>query len=258
MADIQQQIADGAQPLARVDDVIAHGEAIPANVTKVRDKDGDPWWRNSVGHWHMNPSPDASKCVDSDACRYVDEVFWPVKVVEVDPEPQPAETLPVGAHAFVPGDRDTRCQQPLHGGRLCGRSPLALMHEVNEPAEPGPVVLSLPQVPDGAVALIGGNGHRWLPKDGMWWNGAGGANWRLVDLLASHGPLTVEFAPPREPRTWPKLTDQSDDDLPDVVDVEGRGRWRRHTPEGVLYGDGDSFTTLAELRTMGEVREVLT
>jgi hypothetical protein len=80
-------------------------------------------------------------------------------------------------------------------------------------------------------------------------------------FLRLKGTATGEMAPSREPRTWPKLTDQSDDDLPDVVQIiDGPDHaeiWRRCSPDGVLYSDGQSGMTLAELRTIGDVHEVL-
>lgn len=73
----------------------------------------------------------------------------------------------------------------------------------------GPLVLTLPEVPEGAVALIGEmSGHRWIPTEfGRWADEATGQVRGILPLLEREGSVTVEMAPPREPRTWPKLDD---------------------------------------------------
>lgn len=128
----------------------------------------------------------------------------------------------------------------------------------HQPADPDPLVLTLPQVPDGAVALVGlRTGTRYEPEEEVWrinsWYGD------LPDVLRREHPegARVEMAPPREPRTWPKIDKPDDDDLPQVIDVEGHGRWRRCSVDGVLFTDGESGTTMGELMTWGDVREVL-
>ena len=73
-------------------------------------------------------------------------------------------------------------------------------------------------------------------------------------------------APPREPRTWPKLDPAPEiADLPDVVAVmreDGDAwHWKRRTDAGfqTRYSrPGQIARTLSELRELGEVREVLT
>ncbi len=136
-----------------------------------------------------------------------------------------------------------------------------------QPAESDPLVLTLPQVPDGAVALVGETGSRYvrdpLSKDRWRLEVAGNVpGLPVIEVFRVERSVTVEMAPPREPRTWPKLTDQNDDDLPDVVQLLGSPNhaefWRRYSPDDVLYSDGTSGMTLAELRMLGEVREVLT
>ncbi len=258
---------------ARVDDVIAHGEAIPANVRGVHDKDGDSWWRNTIGHWHMNPSLGASRCVDSDVCRYVDAVFWPLTVTEVDPEPQPAERS-LRDQLLSMWQEYATSSDVVDDAHLV-RWVNALIENLGyasrrlkraEAPESGPVVLSLPQVPDGAVALRGNaSGRRWTPTPDGWMYRHGDVPWSLVTILVDEQPdgVTVEFAPPREPRTWPKLDLVAD--LPAEIDVAGQGRWRLLPDAGRgqrLYRQGESLATmrdatLAELRELGEVREVL-
>lgn len=293
-----------ADDLAKVGDVIEHGQDIPANVRTVEDKMGDVHRRRADDPdlWGMNER--AGDGGEEDGEDYAPwptgevATYAPLTVVEVDPEPLPAET---GLYGKFRVERVDGRDQP--GGdkadaayfvldyvhdRYAQRAVLAYADacaaELPElasdlrariaitpwPTESGPLVLTLPEVPAEAVALIGvESGERWNREDGY---GDWGTRWELstrpgftltlAEVLdrEAHG-VTPEFAPPREPRTWPKLTDQSDDDLPDVVQIIGGPRhaevWRRYSPDGVLYTDGPSATTLAELRTMGEVREVL-
>lgn len=139
-----------------------------------------------------------------------------------------------------------------------------------------PVVLRLPEVPEGAVALVGGRtGKRYTrPDDGTdnWLrHDADDMHWRtwIGAILVDEHPdgVTVEFAPPREPRTWPKLDDEPD--APNMVEVDGQGRFVvavRRSGEGInqttyVHEDdaesGGITWTLGRLREMGEVREVL-
>jgi hypothetical protein len=128
----------------------------------------------------------------------------------------------------------------------------ALVKARAEAAAPSdPLVLSLPTVPDGAVALIGRSGRRFTrvdrdgPKD--WWNAEEGRR-SLVALLELEGSLTVVCAP----RTWPKL-DGAPGDLMRFKDASGKV-WRRgdggirlwcwKDDSGVLHG----FRTFAEIQ----------
>jgi hypothetical protein len=107
----------------------------------------------------------------------------------------------------------------------------------SKPATPQPVVLCLPEVPEGAVALIDRDGDRWVPSKSTvpaeqgWFMARLGMYLSLPSLLGSNGPLTVEFAPPREPRTWEArpLVDDAPDDLRAVSTGE-RGEVYRRDP----------------------------
>jgi hypothetical protein len=134
---------------------------------------------------------------------------------------------------------------------------------------PDPLVLTLPQVPEGAV-LVGprgmeytsyeiaeerGGGRRW--ECGSWHGGLG-------SVLDVEGSVRVELAP-REPRTWPKL-DEENADLPSVVSVERHGVWRRLAlPDDRLYEQSDGFGAikvtlrlpLSGLQLLGDVTELL-
>jgi hypothetical protein len=85
------------------------------------------------------------------------------------------------------------------------------------PQQDGPRTLTLPEVPEGAIALIDRHERRWtlsgmtdLATDGggwvQLWESGSGALRAYPALLTGSGPLTVEVAPPREPRTWPAVT----------------------------------------------------
>jgi len=215
MADIQQQIADGARPrLARVGDVIEHGQDIPANVLWVKDEVADGKHEHCEGLWYEDG-------VECDGTPYSAEKLQHLRgrltVVEVDPEPQP-------------------------------------------------IVLTLPVVPDGAVALIGnktGKRYTWDPyrseysypkadlTTDVWWT-----NYAAIMQREHPEGVTVEMAPPPEPRTWPKL-DPAPADLR-AVEVEGHGIFRRHPNTDGWVNDEGILCYWREVLDLGEVREVLT
>lgn len=303
MSEIQQQIADGARPRARVGDVIAHGETIPDNVVRMTDStdraDPDPWhWFRHDGGWRMGTS---GRDASLGPLRTLDQLRgtffsrWPMTVVEVDPEPQPAEppeqkaerhqlNRPLGA-AFDRLAAEARIAQAHNEDgvplwiHLCGyveafpaivleRRPdgggcdrcdsgypqrgdwRPLLAEASHrppgpskpTAEPGPLVLTLPEVPAEAVALVGVESlRRWTPstsevpsETGKWFSPSGGyCTW--VRVLEIEGSVTVELAPPREPRTWPKL-----DPVPaDVLRVRGASGsiWKRRATEGAWHNE---------------------
>lgn len=296
-------------PLARVDDVIEHGQPIPANVRVLRDKIND-LWEPQRGGWILTrydgtATTERERADTKPATEAHLLMFWaPLTVVEVDPEPQPAERHPHGERAecsnggehrphYWDGRTDGRwCPglaldpepDPVEApaieddfamiawqlGRLEAGHPEASKREamdaLNRIAErierpdPGPLVLSLPQVPDGAVALVGGRTGRRYPV---------GPDLSLAVVLgAEGGSVTVEMTPPREPRTWPKL-DPAPDDIAEVVEVEGQGRFkvavrRLSPPGGTTYvhvdehgATGAVTFTLGRLRELGDVTEVL-
>lgn len=162
-----------------------------------------------------------------------------------------------------------RCREDGCAGIAVGDFlPLTVL-KVHKPKPSGPLVLTLPEAPAGAVALIAnemdGDGEVRYHRQGGGWmrDGWSGEAESLVDILLDEdltGSVTVEFAPPCEPRIWPKLDGHEFDSLPDAVTVDDddhRGVWRRCSPKGVLYSDGMTGMTLADLRELGDVREVL-
>lgn len=84
-------------------------------------------------------------------------------------------------------------------------------------AAPEPLVLTLPQVPDGAVALEvpdDADGKiRFIPAardeyDKAWRQEDTGILYGFGDILTTHVSVTVVM---REPRTWPRLEDAPED-----------------------------------------------
>jgi hypothetical protein len=315
VGDIQQQIADGAGPrLARVGDVIEHGQDIPANVVAMTDKDrfGSRLWRRTSGGFDYYDTASEEVVLEEQAT--LAKHLYPLTVVEVDPEPQPAERRLIGpAHAHLDAPCTDACYEPAGArdekGTATGDNQLdvpqsaedlrALLLPIwqehasssDEPdnaqlvrwvtaqietvrylstrlkaAESGPITLSLPQVPDGAVALVGSQtGWRYV----LWGDGTAGL-WHSNDpdggtepgslgalLHAEGGEVTVEFAPPREPRTWKQLT-PAPDDL-EAVEVGDVGILRRHPEhrDGWVSKD-NALYFWREVLELGEVREVLT
>ena len=133
-----------------------------------------------------------------------------------------------------------------------------------EDADAAPLVLSLPEVPPGTVALIGvETGRRWARDGNVWTRPDDGSTVRFARVLDEEfGSVRAEMAPPREPRTWPKLDAVPEiDDLPDMVEVSGWRWWRVTEMDGTgsrYNRPGELFhRTLQQLRELGEVREVL-
>jgi hypothetical protein len=108
-------------------------------------------------------------------------------------------------------------------------------------------ILTLPKVPEGAVALVtNGSGDgtlRWRRgvddtwvRDDQPYDDEGHT---LYELLTYGDSVRVEMAPPREPRTWPKL-DSAPDDLRLFKGASGR-QYRRHALPSLdrWYHDAD-------------------
>lgn len=195
------------QSLAKVDDVIAHGEAIPANVKVFTDRDGDRWVRTARTRYTQidDPGDDAGfvgggfKQQRMQRSRH----WWPLTVAEVDPQPAedyvaPSLAREVGKVRITPVEISTTCNG-------CGNFvPPPALHKATCP---------------------------------------------------------TRTAPPREPRTWPKLDPSvaPDELLPEVVQVKGIDSvWRLDPGLGQYGAPGEYRRTLEMLRMLGEVREVLT
>lgn len=123
--------------------------------------------------------------------------------------------------------------------------------------------LTLPEVPEGAVAAVGANsGDRYTVKrDDRYYDRRPTFEteswWGDIGELLSREPLGVTFetAPPREPRTWPKLEGPPDDLR--LVEIEGSGVvWQRERT-GNRWVGGHERLTWSQLRARGEVRELL-
>jgi hypothetical protein len=286
----EQQVADGARRLARVGDVIEHGQDIPANVRQICDRYESIWYRNPIGHFHLDPDDDPATCGDNCMTgEHILAAYGPMTVVEVDPEPQPAEdNEPEGAasDAEVLQLIDERDDAHEWADRLAQAIAEFLHIDIGEhsnynlpwqaalialtdtvspqPAESGPLVLTLPVVPDEAVALIGETTGKRFTREltGAWRDVATAQIMPLWRVLEREGSVTVEMAPPREPRTWAPI--ETEDDDPDVVDVYGRDatlppeRWHRMAGSAFYEREGCADRTLAGLRELGKVREVLT
>lgn len=234
MAEIQQQIADGARPLARVGDVIEHGEPIPPNVVRM------------TGSYALNTPATITRVIETGLSRY-----WTGGRMQTWDD---LSTTDVAGKATC----DT-CRAQADED--------AVAHQRGKPADSGPLVLALPVVPDGTVALITADGTRFAAKGPGWWQSDHRGTMSFARLLAEGAPLTVEMAPPREPRTWPKLDGPPEiDDLPAVVDLIEpersplrfvRTTGLRGVPRYIEPGHPECSFTLDELRQLGEVREVL-
>jgi hypothetical protein len=204
--------------------VIEQGQAIPDDVDGFRANDGDFAARTDgldYGAWAARGC--GPRCVG----HAYDDFAYPLTVTAVrEPDPicdaatcqKPESRAAYWERRFneEAARGDTAAQQIL----TLHRERDSIQAEFDELASfvtvrlVDPLVLSLPQVPEGAVRLIASNGVRWLPgSDGVWTReDMPDLEFRLGELLDSVESVTVEMAPPREPRTWPKL-----DDAPDGV-----------------------------------------
>lgn len=118
-------------------------------------------------------------------------------------------------------------------------APLRDMQERLKAARPDPLVLSLPEVPEGAVALRGG--ARWLPSASVpgFWEMEGGSTPHALGAVldaeddGTNKGVTIEMTPPREPRTWGArlLVEGPPDDLCAVRAGSGTGEIYRRDPD---------------------------
>lgn len=113
--------------------------------------------------------------------------------------------------------------------------------------------------PNGELQALNDHVHHYAVGGGgrvpLWESGSGALR-TYGALLAGSGPLTVEEAAPREPRTWLKI-DEEPDELPRLVHVEDHGQWTLkygiYISVGNLY---DEAYNLLQLRMLGHVTEV--
>ncbi|GAA0738494.1 hypothetical protein Drose_04495 [Dactylosporangium roseum] len=231
--------------MTAIGDIIQPGKSIPDDVTEVEDRTGWDHERGTDGRWHLGGvnADDPHPWSDGELMDYA-----PLTVTAVrEPEPYTPLTL---ITCGTCGVRSMTCH-------YCGEE---------QPAQAVPLVLTLPQVPEGAVALIGGeSGMRYPRRDDVsapvWLDPKrGNATTTLAEILDYEGSVTVVM---REPRTWPKLATEAED--PNVVDVVAEDglfthRWIRREGSAFYRCSGRprccKSRTLAGLRELGDVTEV--
>lgn len=123
-----------------------------------------------------------------------------------------------------------------------------------------PLVLALPEVPKGAIALIAEDDGtvRFVPAardeyDTSWRNEADDSVWDLVFILQTYGSVTVMM---REPRIWPQIDQDELAGLPALVEVNG-ARFRRSGDASYIHELTGGIWGWWGLRGHGDVREVL-
>jgi hypothetical protein len=90
----------------------------------------------------------------------------------------------------------------------------------------GPVVLTLPEVPEGAVAMRGARTGTRYPRNGEFWGSPEDTLWDLADVLNREHPegVTVEMAPPPAPRTaaeiWAAMRAKYAPGMPCAISVD--------------------------------------
>lgn len=270
--------------MTEVNYVIEKGEAIPDDVIGMEGSRGSEWRLTSKGHWHLSTAQITCLHDDcgGDGYALMRAGDRPLTVTAVrEPEPPQIEvvaTTRVGGadvpiYAEVPERPVERAGWPEetdpagNGCRYFDELLVALDAEnvtsalaeikrlkAGAPAS-DPSVLSLPRVPDGAT-LVGPLGLRWtaIGRRGLYACPEMTTSLRLGELLDEYGSLTVEIAPAREPRTWPKLDDA--DSTVRKVEVHGQGIWTRMPRTPNAWTQGIQVRTLGQLRELGEVIEV--
>ncbi len=259
--------------LAKVGDRIEHGETIPANVVRMTDGSA------------LSTPGGVARVIETGLSRYwtggrmetwddgdIPRHLYPLSVVEVDADPAPSGLCEVGPDRIRCAITDSDHRRIYHLGRPYEPQPGEVLPPVrskeltvqylDEPAESGPLVLTLPQVPPGAALYANGTRFEldtfgeWATQDGSWTGTLAG----IFAEFADDGGVVVEMAPPREPRTWPKLDPAPEIDNPplhvDVVTAEGIERCMLWSGRYVRR-DHQGYWTLTELRELGEVREVI-
>jgi hypothetical protein len=238
--------------MTQVGDIIQPGESIPDDVLGLRSRKGGEFVLNELGHWHMPEWADPKSCVRDEFCGYSAADFakyGPLTVTAVrEPEPQQADVS-----ALL--DLVRQLRNMLQTDAVYTVEADELLARIDElvPQQPDPLVLSLPEVPEGAVALRGG--IRWLPSPDdpeAWCMEGGSVPYYLGRLLdAENGSVTVEMAPPREPRTWPKL-DGAPGDVQAVKDCDGdvwtRGSRGSDGTQGWIDEGADKWCSFTELQ----------
>lgn len=138
----------------------------------------------------------------------------------------------------------------------------AALIALEDAAAPDPLVLRLPEGMRQAVALQGAG--RWVRSERVphKWVQDGAESPRLIrclcEVLLEQEPegVRVELAPPREPRTWPKLgDDDSRDELPARIEVAGAS-YRRAGDFSYLHEATGGLWDWWSLRGRGDVTEV--
>lgn len=264
-----------------VGDVIERDQVIPGNVRTVRDGVQDLWALDPRGGWILTEYrgesvPQGERDRSDPVSDWNLLMMWaPLHVVEVDPEPQPAGSpreveRGLSDYALHEAVRIAQANTLDEIRRIVGAEQGADLVEAVRAIVGDRTKLRLPEVPEGTVALVtqddDGSPVRFVRgrTSGIWlregWSDS--LEWSLLDILrVFDGVVTVEFAPPREPRTWGRIIDDTPaDELPDIVRVaraSGPEIWALDR-NGVYFRKGDGVgLTLVELRTLGEVAEVL-
>jgi hypothetical protein len=247
---------------------------IPQQPVQARDEDGNGWWIHDcgeVGEFTNAPGDDAC-----DRCNL--EGPWRPLLVGGDPAPeQPsapdflAAVNKLEMHlADVRRERDeARADRDQHlvianHNYAQANAAWAEVERLNrvlravadpasasgtQPAEPGPLRLTLPEVPDGATLIGNASGNRYtchLASEG--WCSPERGPISLGRLLTVEGGVTVELAPPRELRTWPRI-DSAPDSVKSFTGESGQRYVRHLAPNGTptnLFQPDPAVTLLGE------------
>ncbi len=197
---------------------------VPQHPAQARTTIGDLIWQHipcGWAHpWHPDATPDVGPDGDPVGCH--EPGPWrPLLGGGGDPAPERPAVVEAWKAALA--ERD---EARAEADRLSAALAAALTDlEALKAAQPDPHTLTLPQVPEGAVALVDRHQRRWTETEKR--TTSGQSIWRSESdavrtygaLLIGSGPLTVEMAPPREPRTW--KADAAPEGLTRATDING-------------------------------------
>lgn len=126
---------------------------------------------------------------------------------------------------------------------------LIALTDAVSPAQPDPHTLTLPQVPERAVALVGNGTHERYTPGAIGWENCDGDGYSFAEILEREGDkgVRVEMAPPCEPREFLKYVG-----MPDLKGFIGKSGTRY-----VRSALTSSYAAYVAVHNVGAERELL-
>jgi hypothetical protein len=222
-------------PLARAGDVIEHGQPIPANVVRLSEAipvEDRSWRRVEPGRFEYYDRRQDRVVVGPVNLRMPEWAeFYPMAVVEVDPEPQPAEPdEPVHYYFTELRTYATSCglgiDDDVHATDEAGKATCETCRIAVDEEPPG-----VPQ-PSLGVAWLREAIQRWMPDQ---WREQAVAVLLELDKPTESGPVVLSL--PEQP-SWAQRATTPDATGDSVIEwVRDGSRWDRadHSLRGLFW-----------------------